>query len=185
MKPKVLAGLFIIFLMISSVFGVVFYYTTSSPQTLEYEGITFRPQQNQLAATIDEQSYQFVFFPGDLEHIEVPQGLASTLDKPVLTITYDPMVNLSENLADAQYYLETQLAKTKTVERGLTNSSGTSLAERSCEDATQAQPVIELREAQTAGIVREGSCVIIKAADAYTLYQFSERVLFAALGVMP
>lgn len=185
MNSKTVAGLIILFLMVSSIFGFVFSYGGGGgANTLQYGDFTFRPVQNQLMVKIDGTDHRFVFFPADLEYIEVPEQAKSLLTAPVITVTYNPSANLSENLADAQYYFELQLEDAVIVERALTDSEGTSLPQKSCADATSSQPVIDLREANESNIIVENNCIVLNARDSYGLYQQSERLIYQMLGVM-
>lgn len=183
MNSRVLAGAFIVFLMISSVFGFVFSYGSTS-NALEYGEFTFTPVENQLRTRIDGQEYVFLFFPGDLEFVELSSGVKQLLDAPVLTVTYNPAGNFSEVLADAQYYMEAQLSGTKVIQRALTNSSGTQLMEASCEDASPNSPVVFFGFGDESSIEAMDSCIRVTGVDAYDVYQRMERLVYQSLGVM-
>jgi hypothetical protein len=126
----------------------------------------------------------FIFFPGDLEYIQIPDDVKTLLAKPSLTVTYDSNSTLSSNLGEAQYYFEVQLADSKIIERAITNNEGIELPQKSCADATEAQPVIELIESNQSIIKADGNCIKIQALDAFDLYQQTERVVYTILGVM-
>ncbi len=186
MEYKQFIGLFIIGIMVLSTIGlIVVNYTDNAAVTkLEYNDFTFRLANNQYFARIDGIEHGFVFFPGDLEFIAIPDDVKALLQSPVLTVTYDPQSNISENLGEAQYYFEVQLSDIKMIQRSLTNSSGTELPQASCADATDAQPVVDLRLSGVSGIKAEGNCIIVNSLDAYDLYQQTERIIYSVLGVM-
>jgi hypothetical protein len=185
MDKKLWMGLIIIFLMVSSIFGFMLgYRTESSVQTLKYGDFKFRAVQDQYMAVVNGVEHGFLFFPGDVEYITVNEDVKALLDAPVLTVTYDPASAAADNLGEAQYYFEVQLERVKVIERALTDNEGTSLPQKSCEDATEAQPVIDIRIGDESSITAEGSCVIVSALDQYDLYQETERVIYAVLGVI-
>lgn len=183
MEKKTWMGLIIVFLMISSVFGFVFSFGGGGSNVQEYSEVKFRYVNNQWMARINGEDRGFLFFPGDLEYIDVPGEAKALLEEPGIAVTYDPASNLSENFAEAQYYFEVQL-DSKFIERALTNSEGTSLPEKSCADATPTQPVILLTQEDESAIRVEGSCIIIASYDSFAVYQQTERVIYAVLGVM-
>ena len=183
MEKKVWIGLFIAFVMIFSVFGVVLDAMRPS-QKLEYNDFEFKFKDNQYFTKIDGVEHGFLFFPGDLEYVNVSVEMKSLLSAPVVTVTYDPQSSIAEDLATAQYYFEAQLQGVKVVERALTNNTGTSLSQKSCADATDALPVVELRLAGESSIVLDNKCIILSAVDARDLFQETERVVYSVLGVM-
>jgi len=186
MDQKLVMGLIIIFLMISSVFGIVFmgFGGEETAGSVRYNSIKFTDIGGRYRANVGGTDHIFLFFPGDLEYMQIDDAVRSLLDQPVYTVTYDPNANMAENLGEMQYYLEIQLQDSKAIERALTESADADLPVKSCEDATNAQPVIELRESEESGIVAEGNCVIIKAVDPYDLYQETERLAYHILGVI-
>ncbi len=179
-------GLVIAFLMVSSIFGFVLDYATRSPSVkkVKYGDFTFKLANEQYVTKINGDEHKFVFFPGDLEFIQLSDDVKSLLGKPALTIAYDSNSDIAENFGEAQYYFETQLQGKKSIERALTNNEGTELPQKSCADATAEQPVVELRKGEVSEIRADGNCVVLSALDSYDLYQQTERLIYVMLGVM-
>lgn len=185
MEAKHWMCIFIAFIMIFSIFGfVVDFAVQPNVQTLKYNDVKFKLVNQQYFATIDGVERAFVFFPGDLEFIELSDDVRSKLSAPVLAVTYDQNSSVAENFGEAQYYFEVQLENVRVIERALINAEGTQLPEKSCADATEVQPVVELRLADSSGVSVENNCIIVSALDAYDLYQQVERVVYHVLGVM-
>jgi len=171
--------------MISSIFGFVIDFAANpSVKKLKYGDFKFKFVNQQYFATVGGKERTFVFFPGDLEFIQISDGVKTLLKAPVLTVTYDPKSDIAENLGEAQYYFEVQLQDEKVIERGLINNEGTELPQKTCADATIEQPVVELRKGDVSIISADGNCVVVTALDAYDLYQQSERLIYTILGVM-
>ncbi|PIN76023.1 hypothetical protein COV18_01205 [Candidatus Woesearchaeota archaeon CG10_big_fil_rev_8_21_14_0_10_37_12] len=186
-KKKALIGLFFAFIMVSSVFGFVAYYTSPTASDLVYGEFSFRPiTQNgvqQYITEINNQDYGFLFFPGDLDYVDVSDETKALLNAPIYTITYDDASSLADFFGDVQYSLEFRLADQKLIERAVT-SENSSLPMRTCVNATEYQPVIQLQEANESSISASNNCILVSAVDAYDLYRQSERLLYVILGVM-
>ncbi|MEM3154440.1 MAG: hypothetical protein QW165_02615 [Candidatus Woesearchaeota archaeon] len=186
METKKIIGLGIIAIMILSTVALVMVdFAVGPSSTFKYNGFKFRQMDGQLTAKIDGQQRVFLFFPGDLEYIRIPEDVKSMLQKPVLTVTYDPNSTLSPNMAEAQYYLEVQLQDRKIIERAVTDNDGIELPQKTCAEATEAQPVVEFIESNTSVIKAVGNCIQVQALDAFDLYQQTERLVYSILGVMP
>lgn len=183
-KQKVAVSLFILFIMVSSAFGLVFYYAMPSQPPLEYNGFKFTPLQSGFKSKIDNVERQFLFFPQDVEYIELSDDVKSALNKPVWTVAYNPQDERNLTLGDAQYYLEFHLSDKKMIERALTNVTTESLPQKSCADATEAQPVVLLEFGNETGIFVENNCVRISSLSDLDLVRGVERVVYHVLGVM-
>ena len=184
MDKKQWMGLFIAFVMISSVFGFVASYGSSKGQTVKYNGIKFVIVNDQYRTSIDGVQHNFIFFPGDIEYIQLSDKVKQLLTSPVISVTYDPSSELAENLAESQFYFNTQLRNKLVVEIAVTDDSTVQLPVKSCADSTISNPVIELRKGNQSSITAENSCIVVSALDSFDLYQLTERLVFTSLGVM-
>lgn len=185
MDKKMLMGLFIAFIMVFSIFGfVIDFAVRPSVSKAEYGDFKFKIVGEQYITKINGKEHVFVFFPGDLEFIQVSDEVRKLLESPVLAVTYNPNSSIAQNLGEAQYYFELQLQDVKAIERALTNNEGTQLSQKSCGDASEAEPVILLQKADESGIVAKDSCIILSAVDPFDLYQQTERIIYTVLGVM-
>ncbi len=183
-KKKMLVGGFIAFIMIASVFVVTLDYVFSSPNNLVYNDFVFRAGNNEWLAELNGKEKSFIFFPGDLEYIELSPEAKEILSAPVLTVTYDASSELTSALATAQFYIEGQIKDVKIIDRAVLNNSGLSLEEKSCLNATVSQPVIELRSGNSSLFSQKDSCIRIEGIDSADILRFSERIIYHILGVM-
>lgn len=185
MDRKKVAGLFIIGIMVlSSLAFVVIDFTKSSGTSLKYGRFKFYSANNQYNVKINGKLHTFAFFPEDIEYAQLPDKAKNLLNAEVLTITYDANSSIASNLAEAQYYFEYQLSEIKAIERAAMSEAGT-LPVRTCADATESQPVIELKQAEKSDITVNENCITVNFLDAYDLYQQTERIAYFVLGVMP
>lgn len=186
MNSKQAIGAFIAFLMIASIFGVTLdYFATGGGSTLEYNDREFRVVNGQYVTVINDEPYAFNLYPADIEYITLDENARAVLASPVLTITYNPNTTLASSFAEAQYYLEFTMQGKTIVERALTNSTGTELSERTCKDATPAQPVILLQESNESSLATENNCITINALDQYDTAQYAERLAYHFLKIIP
>jgi len=183
MDKKVWMGLFIVFIMVFSIFGFVIDFAVKpASSSIRYNDFKFQLVNDQYQVSLNGKQHVFVFFPGDIEYVTISAETKALLEKPVLTVTYDPESDLSDNFGEAQYYFEVQLGGVKTIDRAITREGA--LPTKTCEGATEFQPVIELRTGSSAGISSEGNCIFVTALDAFDLYQQTERIIYTMLGVM-
>ncbi len=182
---KKVMGVIIIGLMVLSTVALVIVDLAVGPSgSLKYNGFKFQPVSNQFIAKINGEEHRFLFFPGDIEFIQISSEVKALLEKPVLTVAYNPNSSIAQNLAEVQYYFELQLKDDKVIERALTDNTNTELIQKSCSDATDAQPVIYLEQGNVSKLVADGNCIKLTALDPYDLYQQSERIIYHVLGVI-
>jgi len=184
MDKKKIAGLVIAAIMVLSILGVVVDFGTQpSAQKMPYGDFKFTPTQQGYTKKIDGKDFAFFYFPANLEYYAVPDNVKNLLEAPVYTVTYDPRSNLTQNFAEVQYYLEFQLEEIRFIEQGITSGNDT-LPQKTCADATAAQPVILLQQGDESKITAQESCIILQAVDGYDLYREAERIVYQILGVM-
>lgn len=183
-KKKVAVSLFILFIMIFSVFGLVLYYAVPPQPPLEYNGFKFTVLQSGFQSEIGGVDRQFLFFPQDIEYISLSDEVKSALNQPVWTVAYNPQDVRNSTLGEAQYYLEFHLSDKRTIERALTNVTVESLPQKSCADATESQPVVLIEFANETGVFVENNCVRISSLSDLDLVRGVERVIYHVLGVM-
>ena len=180
---KMLVGGFIAFIMVASVFVVTLDYFVAS-SNYEYNGFVFNPGNNEWLVNVDGKQRSFIFLPSDLEYINFPPQAKELLNAEVLTITYDPFNDFSEDLGTAQFYFEDQLKEVKIIDRAVLNNSGLVLEQKSCADSTSAQPVIELHVSNKSNFESDHNCIKIYGVDGMDVLRMIERMVYHVLGVM-
>jgi len=183
-RRKRLVGGFIISIMVLSAFGFVL--SQSGTQSRKYGDFKFKPYRNQWMTTIEDKKAVFNFHPSDLESINVTGDVKGKLSGEVVIITFDPGGNFTENVAEAAYFMGQSLQELdgSFIVWGLTNASGTQLPELSCANASVAEPIVYIVEAESSGVRVEGDCVIVSASRAQEFYAVAERLLYVIYGVM-
>ena len=187
-NSKVLAGGFIAFIMIFSIFGVLFYgfRAPADERTNEYKGRIFKFRNNGFLTEINGEEVFFPIFPKELEDINIDDKTRQLLKQDYFVVTYDPESNLSAEMAIVQFKLFEERLKPikKYAIRALTESSETILPQKTCADATEKNPVILLEYGNETGIYSEGNCIIAKGNSATGLYRVADRIVYTMTGVM-
>ncbi len=187
-NKKLWMGGFIVFIMIFSMFGVLFFgfNQPTDDRTNQYNNYTFKYKNNGFATEIDGEEIFFPIFPLELEQIKVNDKTKQLLKEYAFVVTYDPKSELASNMATAQFKLFEERLKPfkKYVQRALTNSSGTVLPQLTCANATSSNPVILLQYGNETSITSEGNCITAKGNSAMGIYEVSDRIVYQMLGVM-
>lgn len=185
---KHLMGGFIAFIMITSVFGVLFYgfNTNREEKTSEYKGTIFTYRNNGFVMDLNGEDIFFPFFPASIEHILLDDKTKELLKQDYFIVTYDPSNGLNQEMALAQYKLFEERLKPagKNIIRALTNSTDTNLEQFTCQDATASHPVILLQYSNETSITTENNCIIANAKSSTEVYEVSDRIAYQMLGVM-
>ena len=183
---KMIVGGFFAFLMIASIAGFALNFVSGGGNVQKYNGFKFVYRGQNWQTQINGKTHDFFFFPGELEYITLAKDVNNFLkkDHKVITVTYDQNSTIASNLAEAQYILEQELLDKITVTRALTNNTGTQLPKADCVDATEKNPVIKLAEGNESIVKLENNCLTLQAVNLNDLYETTERISYAALGVM-
>ena len=182
-NSKMLMGIFIVGIMILSIFGFVLNYQLSPAKRFKYNGIRFTQTGQGWSAEMDGNEKFFVFHPEEVEHINLTEETKSLLTNPFsVALSYDDSKEAA-TLAELQYYAEQNLADRITVIRGVT-SNMTALPQITCDSATEKQPVLLFRLGNQTQVVTQDSCVIVEGIDGRSLVQLTDWVQYALLGVI-
>jgi len=187
-NKKVLMSIFIVAIMVLSVFGFMMSYQTNQRDKLaDYNGFEFSRTQSGLMTEIDGNEMYFNYYPGDLEKLNFPDDAGLILaDSKVFYVTYDPNSDFATAIAELQLDMELKLIELGNVfmSKGFTNATGYALPEITCENATAETPVYQIIEGDNSSIQTEESCVILTIANEPDLNAYHTRILYTILGVM-
>lgn len=187
-KKKINWGLWVtlglVFLMITSTIG--FLTGQGGGTRLTYNEYRFVQTPQGYTITIDGQKLVFQYFPETVETINISSSIIDILGSRVLSVTYDPHEEERETLALMQYNLFKILGEVKGIYlvRGLVNSTGYSLPEITCANATVNSPVLYLRSGNTSEVYAENHCIILTGTSSVDLAQIHDRLLYGLLGII-
>ncbi|MFH1316164.1 MAG: hypothetical protein ABII01_01475 [Candidatus Woesearchaeota archaeon] len=178
---------FIAFIMIMSVFGVIFYGMSDPSAKKKYGKLTFTRMNNGYRTFIEKNSYDFVNFPGDISEIEIDDEVKGILDeKSQIILTSEPDDPLNRSIAYLKFnYQNTANVLTDTyVTSGFTKKNVYNQPIVNCTIANENIPVIYMKRGNETGITSEKNCVIISAESDFEMIMLGERILFMLLDII-
>lgn len=181
-------GWLIIILMISSVFGVMFYGFSNPQGSYKYNGHTLKVVENNYVTEIDGKQLTFYFLPENVENLNFSEDIKAKLSSPILTILFDPedenieymdllrfeLIELSSSEAIKTYFLP---AMTK-------ESDIYNLPIMSCDDATATQPTLYFLTGNSTKIYQDNNCIIFQGTYGTDIVRLRDRLLYQLSGIM-
>ena|SRR3989344_224626 len=187
--PQRMMGLFIIFIMISSVGGVIISYQDTAGTTIKetYNGQTIEiTPQGLYKIKIQGQEFLFTTHPSDVEGIQIPPEFQKALESKNVQISYNANLNSSEKaiLADRAYYLGQVLENQRyKITRGIHETTKTTgLPDIVCMDAKITNPVLYITMNET--IPEQPYCYTITGNNEQQIQKMTERIAYYVLGVV-
>ena len=165
-KTKKFMVYFIGFIMISSVFGVIFFGFQGGGASVKYNEFKFFNRGNFWSTNIDGREAMFTYFPSEIEPIPADAAAISRLkNKPQIDITSDLNDTFAEGIALAQYQMGITLSNFNVFTRnGFTNQTRYNSPVITCNSSTEFVPVIYFTKGNATSIYLQDKCIIAKAA---------------------
>ncbi len=183
-NKKLIMPLFIVFIMVMSVFGFMW---GSSRKKMEYNGFKFIQLENGgFMLKIDNSKVIFNYYPSELEWLNTTKGIKDLFNTPMVYVTYDPNSTHAETIAQIHFNIAQLLDETKGiyVQNAFTSETEHDIPVITCKNATLSVPVVKIEKANTTEITLEDWCVVVKAKDKQEMFGAYERLLYSILGVM-
>jgi len=176
---------FIAFIMITSVFGVMFYGFAGGGEVIKYEGHKFTATPQGYATKIDGKTYYFDVLPQDLENINIDSSIKSELDSSnALVITSDPKSSYKQDIAVSSYNLNAILTKQGKYTANAFNSANDQLPVITCINATPGLPVMEIIESNQTIATLNNNCITVEFDNTFNLQRATAKILYLILGVI-
>lgn len=175
------------FIMVSSVFGVIFFgYNQPDQSTVEYNGQKYKQRNNIWITEIDNNEVYFAFLPYEVEDIELSFDIKQKLIDPIeIDITSDSESELNEYIALAQHHLLLSLNPFDIyVRTGFVNESEFEVPIITCDDSTARVPVIYFSLGNETKVFLKEDCIIAQAKDGFDLLKIKDRLLAEILGIV-
>jgi hypothetical protein len=174
---------FIAVIMVSSVFGVIFYGYNQPSAKQEYNNYEFK-QENLLWITeIDDNEFSFFYLPQEVENIQLPETTSTQLlNTYIIDMTSDEESMFNEEIALAEYTLAEDLAKIDKYARiGLTANNSYEIPVIQCNQTDY--PVVYFQKSDSTGF-SYGSCIMASAQQNYDILRLRDRLLYHILGII-
>jgi len=175
------------FIMISSVFGVIFFgYNTDGTTTAKYNGFKFINKGGFLSTNVNGREVLFSYFPSDVELIPIDSETINRLkDKLEVDVTSEFNDTLSEAIALAQFQMGITLNNFNAfVRNGFTSENPSNFQIITCRDSTDFVPVIYFRSSNETRIYLKNDCIIAEAASDVDVIRIKDRLVYGILGII-
>ena len=186
-RMKKIMVYFIGFIMVSSVFGVIFlgFGSEQGENSLQYNGLGFTLRNNFWTVVHDDIPLSFVYAPQDVEMIAFDGNSAYMLKNAVeIDLTSDFNDTFAEGIALAQYQMGIVLQPyDKFLRQGFTSTQGNFQA-ITCKDSSASVPVIYFRKGNSTRLLAEENCIIAEAATIQDMIRVKDRIIYGMLGII-
>jgi hypothetical protein len=185
-KKEHILSIIIALVMISSVFGVIFYGYSGADRVEKYNGMKFSLTTRGVETKIDGNKYYFHYFPQQVEDINISQNALNAFNSKYLYITYDPNASYVREMAIMQFNLQDFLNQRETYAvAGITQDmDNVKIPTITCANATQFTPVVEIREGDALNITEKNNCIIITGDTGFNLERVEDRIKLGLLGII-
>lgn len=178
----------IIFLMVGSLFGVIFFgfAGNSGPGSVEYNEYEFFFRGDHYETTIEDKVAAFSYLPNQVQYIIVPGLVSQRLRNTVqFDVTTDINGTYIEEVALAQFQMGLTLSNFQLFMRaGLASENDYQQEVITCADATQFVPVIYFREANETAVYLDGDCIIADIGAPVDAIRVKDRIVYDILGII-
>ncbi len=176
---------FIAFIMVSSIFGIIFSGYRQDSYSVKYNGIAFERRGNMWFAAING-GIGFDYHPEEVENINLSGEVEALLqDKIEIDVTSDIESPFKDDIAVAVYNMENTLSATGVyVRSGFTEENDFNIPVISCSDSSQFVPVVYFQEMNKTEVIVNNSCIIAGAASEADILRIKDRLLYSILGII-
>lgn len=186
-KTGLILVIFIAGIMVTSVFGVIFFGFGNSQETtrVEYNGFTLSKGAEYWATPINNQEINFRFLPSQLEDINLTQDIINKISNIVEIDTTSALNDTyKEEIALANFELAQELRKLNIYIREGFTTNETARPKITCLDATNAIPVVFFIKSNTTQLTLENNCIIAEANAALDALRIKDRLLYSITGII-
>jgi len=178
---------FIAFVLISSVFGIIFSGYNQTSTTLTYNGHKFTRENNFWSARIEGTKIMFDYFPDQVNDINLSSEAVDMLKNSAqVDFTYDTEDELKEIIALVQFSLEQLLDEYFDIylRKGFTTENEFGFPIIECSDEGSSVPALYFKSSNVTKISLKGSCIVAEAKNDFDFIRIKDRILYSLLGII-
>jgi|TARA_B100001964_G_C14254112_1_gene611399 hypothetical protein len=176
------------FIMVGSIFGVVFFGFGSGGGTgsVKYNDFKFVNKGSFWSTTFDGREASFTYFPSDVEFIEVNNDIIGRLKNKIeIDATSDFNDAFAKQISLAEYNMGITLNNFNVfVRQGFTAENDYDFPVITCENATDFVPVIYFKSFNETKVYLENSCIIAEALRQDDIERIKDRLVYGMLGII-
>ncbi len=178
---------FMAFIMIGSVFGVIFFgFATGGTTSLKYNDFKFTRSGNLWVTKVNDRDAIFTYYPTDVELIDLKPGMIDMLKNKIeIDVTVDVNDTFVQSIALAHFQMKATLGNFNVFVRdGYTTENEFNLPIIKCEDATQFIPVIYFKEGNSTNVYSNESCITVEASNQEDFIRVKDRLIYGLFGII-
>ena len=185
-KAKKFMTYLIGFIMVGSVFGVIFFgFGAANAATAKYNGFKFVNKGNFWSTNVNGREALFTYFPADAEQVQTEDDAISRLKGAIeIDATSDFNDTLAEPIALAQFQMGTTLFNFNIFVRSGFTAQYQNIPAITCNHATASVPVVYFKSSNETKIYTEGNCIVAEALNAADAIRAKDRMVYGLLGVI-
>jgi len=185
-RNKKIMVFFMAFVMIGSVFGVIFFGYGQQENKVKYNDFLFIQKENVWLTKVNDREAVFSYLPDDVVNIDIEGGVLSRLNNPIEIDATSAFNNSYKGeIALAEHQMAITLSNFNIyVRNGFTTENEFDMSIITCRDATQNVPVIYFKESNETKIYLENDCIIAEAKDGFDFLRIKDRLLYGILGIL-
>ena len=180
-------SLFIAFIMVLSILGIMVGETSPSGSKIKYNDFTFFRVQDGFMTKINKKDVRFSYFPSDLENITIDPAIKDNFNNiNMVYLTYNPNQPAVQAIANVLYSLKPILDDFFNIysANSMTVNNTYNLPVITCANATSTVPVIDFRESNSTQLLFEDNCIIFEASSASDFVLLKDRLLYSLFGIL-
>lgn len=182
----IISWLFII-LMVSSVFGVMFYGFANSNNEIKINGFKLKQVSNYYTTEIGNENIEFYFLPEYLEDINISEQIKTELKTGASFVTFNPDDSNLEYIDLIRFELSEISNKGLTTKQFISaqtrNSTLYNLPIINCKNNTQ-DPIIMIKTADNTEIYKQENCIYVTASYDTDFARIRDKLLYTILGII-
>jgi len=185
-KNKKILVFFMAFVMIGSVFGVIFFGNNRQENKAKYNDFLFVQKQEGWSTDIDGREVFFNYLPDDVADLELEKNVLGAFGNLVeLDTTSESNNSFKEQIALAEHQMVLALSNFNIYVRGgFTAENEFGMPVITCGDATPNVPVIYFRESNETKVYLQNNCIIAESKDGPDFLRIKDRLLYTILGIL-
>ncbi|MBL7054379.1 hypothetical protein ISS05_01325 [Candidatus Woesearchaeota archaeon] len=185
-KIKKFMVFFMAFVMIGSIFGVMFFGYNEETNEVKYNDLVFVQKQDLWSTKLDNKEVAFNYLPDDTKDISLGNDVSDRLVNALeIDLTSEFNDSFKEQIALAEHYLTLTLDNLNIyVRMGFTAENEYGMDVITCEDSIPTVPVIYFREGNETKVYLENNCIIAEAEGDFDILRIKDLLLYYILGIL-
>lgn len=183
-SKKNMMSIFIVAIMVFSIFGVLFYGFNDTQGATEDYGLEFVPFGNAWKADINGKEVEVDLLPSDVSYVEINDTIISKLENAdEIKITSSLNDSYISGIALGQYRIALNLEDTgHNIKLGALSKNEFGLDVINCNESRANSVVVYFKEGESFEVT-EDECIIIQASSDMDFVRASHKILYELLGV--